>query len=46
MAARPATAKELPKELAEPLKGVMGEPVGRGAALIESVNEMLPDWER
>ena len=30
MAARPATAMELPKELAEPVKGVIGELVGLG----------------
>ena len=33
MAARPATAMELPKELAEPWNGVMGDVVGFEAAL-------------
>lgn len=32
-AARPATAMELPKELAEPWKGVIGEVEGLDAAL-------------
>ena len=38
MAAKLATTRELPKELAAPLKGTMGDPVEAGAA---ALNDLL-----
>ena len=45
MAARPVTAMELPKELAAPVNGVIGEVVGSGPERLDNVRHVSISYQ-